>query len=82
MILSKLAAKWLEWIIEIALWITLVGAFLGGLKMGSGFFGSIIMAIVLTAIAGVFAALVFGAFIILADIRNSVTAIEKRSNGG
>ena len=69
MFLSKLVVKWLEWIIEIGLWLTLVSAFIAGLKMGDGFFGGLIAAIIATVMAGVFASLVFGGFIMLADIR-------------
>lgn len=69
MFLSKLVVKWLEWIIEIGLWLTLVAAFIGGLNVGDGFFGSLIAAIISTTMAGVFASLIFGGFIILADIR-------------
>ena len=69
MFLSKLVVKWLEWIIEIGLWLTLVGAFVAGFSYGDGFFGSIISAFVSTVMAGVFASLIFGGFILIADIR-------------
>lgn len=69
MFLSKLVVKWLEWIIEIGLWLTLVAAFIGGVSVGDGFFGSLVAAIVSTVMAGVFASLIFGGFIMLADIR-------------
>lgn len=78
MFLSKLVVKWLEWIIEIGLWLTLVGAFIGGFTVGDGFFGSILSAILFTVMAGVFASLVFGGFILIADIRRLLADLSAR----
>lgn len=69
MLLSKIMLKWLEWIIEIGIWLTLVSAFIGGLTVGNGFFGSLIAAIGSTIAAGIFCALVFGFLIAVLDIR-------------
>jgi hypothetical protein len=81
MFLSKLVVKWLEWIIEVGLWLTLVAAFVGGLRVGDGFFGSLLTAVISTVMAGVFASLVFGGFIILADIRRLLTEIRSEKVG-
>jgi len=77
MYLSKLVVKWLEWIIEIGLWLTLVAAFVAGIKMGDGFIGSLITGVFFTVMAAVFASLVFGGFIILADIRRLLAEHSK-----
>ena len=80
MILSKIIVKWLEWIIEIGIWLSLVGAFVTGFKSGSGFFGGLMSGVFAVLIAGVFCALVFGAFIVLMDIRTMMQkAIESPS---
>jgi ABC-type proline/glycine betaine transport system permease subunit len=72
--------KWLEWIIEIGIWLTLISAFIGGWGYGSGFFGSLFSAIFATVLAGVFCALLFGAFIVLMDIRTMVQRIDRRES--
>lgn len=76
MFFSKIIVKWLEWIIEIGIGLTLIVAFIAGWNYGSGFFGGLIAAIVSTVVAGIFCALVFGAFIVLMDIRTTVQRIE------
>ncbi|NOX69160.1 MAG: hypothetical protein GXP15_08230 [Gammaproteobacteria bacterium] len=81
MIMSKIIVKWLEWIIEIGIWLTLLSAFTAGWGYGSGFFGSIFSAILATVFAGVFCALIFGAFIVLMDIRTTVQRIDARGSG-
>lgn len=80
MIMSKIIVKWLEWIIEIGIWLTLLFAFIAGWGYGSGFFGSLFSAILATIFAGVFCALVFGAFIVLMDIRTTVHKIDARGS--
>ncbi len=81
MVLSKLAVKWLEWVIEIGMWLTLIGAFIGGFTAGEGFFGSLIGAILATVTAGVFAALVFGGFVVLIDVQKNVRKIAAAKAG-
>lgn len=76
MFFSKIIVKWLEWIIEIGIGLTLIAAFFAGWNYGSGFFGGLIAAILATVVAGIFCALVFGAFIVLMEIRKSVQNIE------
>ena len=76
MFFSKIIVKWLEWIVEIGIALTLIAAFIAGWNYGSGFFGGLIAAVVSTVVAGVFCALVFGAFIVLMEIRTSVKSIE------
>lgn len=80
MILSKLIVKWLEWIVEIGIWICLIGAFVAGVKLGDGAIGGLFSGIVMLVCAGVFCAIVFGFFILLNDIRNMLKAeIERRA---
>jgi hypothetical protein len=76
MFFSKYIVRWLEWIIEIGIGLTLIAAFLAGWNYGEGFFGGLIAAVFSTVVAGVFCALVFGAFIVLIEIRTSVRRIE------
>jgi len=80
MFLSKIIVKWLEWIIEVGIGLTLIASFFAGWNQGSGFFGSLIAAIIATVVAGIFCALVFGAFIVLMEIRSSVQRIESSRN--
>ncbi len=78
MILSKLIVKWLEWIVEIGLWLLLIACLITGIKMGDGFFGSIVGGLLSVLVGGVFGALVFGFFIVLSDIRRILkVAVEK-----
>ena len=79
MILSQLIIKWLEWVIEIGLWLSLIGAFIAGWSVGNGFFGSLISAILATVATGVFCALVFGAFILLMNISESLKRIDAKT---
>ncbi len=81
MVLSRLAVTWLEWVIEIGMWLTLIGAFIGGFMAGEGFFGSLIGAIISTIVAGVFAALIFGGFVVLIDIQKTVKKIAAAKAG-
>lgn len=76
MFFSKIIVRWLEWIIEIGIGLTLIASFIAGWNYGSGFFGGLIAAIVATVVAGIFCALIFGAFIVLMDIRTTVQRIE------
>lgn len=80
MFFSKIIVKWLEWIIEIGIALTLIASFFTGWSQGSGFFGSLITAIIAVVVAGIFCALVFGAFIVLIEIRASVQRIESSRN--
>ncbi len=71
--LSRFIVSSYSLLLEIAIWITLVGGFIGGWS-ANGFF---------TAIGGllvsfVFCVVVFGAFLTLIDIQKSVRAIEAR----
>ena len=80
--LSKLVVKWLEWIIEIGIWLSVVGAFVAGVRMGDGFFGSLVSGIFFMVVSGVFCALIFGAFIVLMDIRTLLKrAVDGQSVG-
>lgn len=78
MFFSKNIVKWLEWIIEIGIGLTLIAAFFAGWNYGDGFFGGLIVAIVSTVVAGIFCALVFGAFIVLMEIRTAARSIEEK----
>lgn len=80
MIMSRIIVKWLEWIIEIGIWLTLLSAFVAGWSYGNGFIASLFSAVVATVFAGVFCALIFGAFIVLLDIRTTVQRIAARES--
>ena len=79
MILSKLIVQWLEWIIEIGLWLFLVSCLVYGFQMGDGFFGSIFTALFSVVFGGIVCSLMFGFFIVLNDIRRM---LEKAINAG
>ena len=81
MILSRLIVQWLEWIIEIGLWLSLIGAFVMGVGIGDGFFGSLISGILAVVFSGVACAILFGFFIVLNDIRRMLQeALNTDSN--
>lgn len=83
MILSKFIVQWLEWIIEIGLWLFLLASLVSGFSMGDGFFGSIFMALISVLFGGIVCALMFGFFIILIDIRRMLKdAIDSDSVAG
>jgi hypothetical protein len=71
--LSKIVIKLYSVLLEIGLWILLLAGIIGGWQSG-GFFGAIAGLIS----AAIFGAVFFGAFLLLADIRNSVDAIKER----
>ncbi len=73
MLLSKVVVKLYAVLLEIGLWFMLVGGFIGGWQ-ASGFLGAIGGLIG----AAIFGAVVFGAFLVLNDIRASVKAIQER----
>lgn len=82
MILSKLIVRWLEWIVEIGIWLCLAGAFIAGARTGSGIIGSLVAGTMALLVAGLVCAVVFGFFILLNDIRTMMKkAIEDRPNG-
>ena len=73
--LSKIIVSSYSIFLEIAIWLTLIGGFIGGWA-AHGFF---------TAIGGliasfVFCVVVFGAFLTLIDIQKSVRAIEAKNS--
>ena len=83
MILSKFIVQWLEWIIEIGLWLFLIACLVSGYSMGSGFFGSIFMALISVLFGGIVCALMFGFFLVLNDIRRMLKeAIDSDSGSG
>jgi hypothetical protein len=69
--LSKIIVSSYKILLEICIWLLLLGGFVWGWKM-SGFFGAIIGLIG----AFIFCVVLFGAFLTLLDIRQSVRAIE------
>jgi hypothetical protein len=73
--LSKLVVKMYAAIIEVALWLVVLGAVVGGWRAGGvvGALGALIAATILAAV-------LFGAFLVLEDIRTRVRAIEQRPN--
>jgi hypothetical protein len=73
--LSKIVVKIYTILLEIGLWLILLGGVIGGWQ-ASGFFGAVAGMVV----AAVFGAIVFGAFLVLDDIRHRVKAIEERKS--
>lgn len=73
MVLSKFVVKIYTLLLEIGLWLILVGGLVSGWK-ANGFFGAIGGLIG----AAVFGAIFLGAFLVLNDIRNRVEVIETR----
>lgn len=71
--LSKLIVSSYAMLLEISIWLILVGSLIGGWSAKG--FGGAIGAFVATFI---FCVVVFGAFLILSDIRQSVRAIEEK----
>jgi len=72
--LSKIIVSSYKLFLEIAIWLVLLGAAIGGFGYG-GFWAGI------GALVGafVFCVAVFGGFLLLADIQTSVTAIRDRN---
>lgn len=73
--LSKIIVSSYQMLLEIAIWLTLLGGFISGWAM-HGFFAAIAGLIV----AFIFCVAVFGAFLTLADIQKSVRAIEQKKS--
>lgn len=71
--LSRLIVQSYETLIEVALWVFLIVAFIGG-WIGTNFFGGLLS----LGLAFVFAVVVFGSFLVVLDIRRSVRALELR----
>lgn len=73
MLLSKLVVKLYTVLLEIGLWLILLVGAVGGWQANGliGALGGVIG-------AAVFGAIVFGAFLVLDDIRKTVKAIEQR----
>lgn len=72
--LSKLVVNIYTALLEIGLWLLLIGGFIGGWEAGGllGAIGGLVG-------AAIFGAVFFGAFLVLNDIRARVKAIEERS---
>lgn len=73
MVLSKLVVNIYTVLLEVGLWFMLVIGLIGGWAY-HGFLGAV-FGLITAAISG---AVVFGAFLVLADIRNRLKAIEAR----
>lgn len=71
--LSRIIVASYKMLLEISMWIILIGSFIGGWAM-RGFGGAIVALIV----AFVFCVVVFGGFLVLVDIQTSVREIENR----
>ena len=76
--LSKLIVNAYETLIEIALWGTLLLAIIGGASVGSEIGGGWIIFGMLVGIGLwlIFAVLVFGAFLVMLDIRNRLKSLQ------
>lgn len=72
--LSKIVVKIYTVLLEIGLWLLLLGGLIGGWQ-AQGLLGAIIGLVG----SAVFGAVFFGAFLVLNDIRSRVKAIEERN---
>jgi FtsH-binding integral membrane protein len=73
--LSKLIVSSYGILLEIAMWVIIIGSFIGG-WVRSGF-GAALLALV---VAFIFCIVFFGAFLIFVDIQKAVRSIEARQN--
>lgn len=71
--LSKIVVNLYTVLLEIGLWLLLLGGLIGGWQAG-GFFSAIVGLVV----AAIFGAVFFGAFLVLNDIRARVKSIEEK----
>jgi hypothetical protein len=72
--LSKIVVNIYTVLLEIGLWLLLLGGLIGGWQ-AQGFLGAIFGLVS----AAIFGAIFFGAFLVLNDIRSRVKAIEERN---
>lgn len=70
--LSKIIVKLYAVIIEVGLWLVLLGSLIGGWQ-ANGFVGAITTLIGASILAAVF----FGAFLVINEIRDRLVAIER-----
>ncbi len=63
-------------IVEISLWLNLIGVLIFGWTFGDSFGGSLMWTIIFLAVWFFFAVLIYGTVLVLIDIRKSVKAIE------
>ncbi len=73
--LSKIIVSSYSTLLEIAIWLTLLGGFIGGWA-ANGFLAALVGLVT----SFVFCIVVFGAFLTLIDIQKSVRAIEAKKN--
>lgn len=71
--LSKIIVSFYGLFLEIAIWLILIGSFIGGWSTYG--FGAAIGALIS---ASIFCVVVFGALLVLVDIRRSLKIIEER----
>jgi len=72
-VLSKIIVNSYATLIEVSLWLVLIGALIAGWQ-GGGFMGAIAGLVM----AFVFGAMFLGAFLVLEDIRKTVKSIENK----
>jgi len=77
--LTKIIVGAYETLIEIALWLFLIGFLIAGWVFGSEVFDNGVLGAIVGLLGGfIVAVMFFGAFLILIDIRSSVKAIENK----
>ena len=74
--LSKLIVKMYGVILEVGLWVLLLAALVGGWQ-ANGFLGAIGALVIVAVLASV----LFGAFLVINEIRDRVKAIDERQAG-
>ena len=80
--LTKLIVSSYEKLVEVTLWIFLLACVIGGSYLGSLSDNAIYGGVGGLVLGFVVAVLLFGAFLILGDIRNSVRKIEAQNASG
>lgn len=78
--LTKIIVSSYDKLVEVTLWLFLIGCVIGGAVLGNMQEHAIYGGIGGLVFGFVFAVLVFGAFLILGDIRNAVRKIEAQQS--
>lgn len=76
MVLSKFIVSAYQMLLEIGLWGWMIASVILGVKMSDNLGGVISGAVIGLAVGAISAVLMFGAFLILGDIRTSLRKIE------
>jgi len=78
--LTKIIVSSYDKLVEVTLWLFLIGSVIGGSVLGNLQDHAVYGGIGGLVVGFIFAVLVFGAFLILGDIRNAVRKIEAQQS--